>query len=252
LQERSGSIEELIARMEDMLGPLERDDDELQHFHATYLRTTKAVKKAIEGGAFLDNDWVERWDVAFAGLYVVALDQWNRGEPPATPWQIAFDACRQRGLPHLRYVLLGMNAHINYDLPQALLAVITDQEFDDPELVVRRASDHERIDGILAARVAAEDRELAKVEGPGERTLLDRMLQPFNRQGTKRFLKEARRKVWSNARQLSLARRADPQALATRLAELEELSRARVADLRAPGQVILKLARRGFGVELAA
>ena len=37
-----------------------------------------------------------------------------------------------------------------------------------------------------------------------------------------------------------------------RLAELEELSRARVADLRAPGQVILKLARRGFGVELAA
>ena len=50
----------------------------------------------------------------------------------------------------------------------------------------------------------------------------------------------------------SLARRTGPGALAARLAELEELSRARVADLRAPGQVILKLARRGFGVELVA
>src|SRR5207247_10751121 len=124
--------------------------------------------------------------------------RWRRDEPPPTTGQIAFHACRNRGLPHLRYVLLGMNAHINYDLPQALLAVISDEEFDDTGLVARRAADHERIDDILASRVAAEDRELAKVEDPGERTLLDRMLQPFNRQGTKRFLKEARRKVWAN------------------------------------------------------
>jgi len=248
----SGTIDELIARMEEMLVPLEQDDDELQHFHATYMRTTKAVKAEIERGGFLDDEWAERWDVAFADLYLVALEQWAGGEAPPTPWQIAFEACRHRGLPHLRYVLLGMNAHINYDLPQALLAVITDEEFDDPELIARRSADHEHIDGILAARVAVEDRELAKVEGPGERTLLDRMLQPFNRQGTKRFLKEARRKVWANARQLSLARQAGPEALSRRLAELEELSGARVADLRAPGQVILKLARRGFGVELAA
>src|SRR5213078_1314618 len=111
-----------------------------------------------------------------------------------------------------------------------LLTVISDPEFDDLDLIARRAADHERIDDILASRVAAEDRELAKVEDPGERTLLDRMLQPFNRQGTKSFLKEARRKVWANARQLSLARRAGPQARSARLAELEELSRARVAD----------------------
>jgi hypothetical protein len=248
----AGTIDDLIARMEEMLVPLERDDDELQHFHATYMRTTMAVRDEVRRGGFVDNDWLERWDVSFADRYLVALEQWNGGETPPGPWQIAFQACRDRNLPHLRYVLLGMNAHVNYDLPQALLDVITDAEFDDPQLVAKRASDHEHIDDILASRVAAEDRELAKVEGPGERTLLDRMLQPFNRQGTKKFLKEARRKVWGNARKLSLARRTGPDALAKRLAELEELSRARVADLRAPGQVILKLARRGFGVELAA
>jgi hypothetical protein len=56
--------------------------------------------------------------------------------------------------------------------------------------------------------------------------------------------------VYENARRLSLARRQGPEALAGRLAQLEDLCRARVADLRAPGQVLLKLTLRGFGVVL--
>jgi hypothetical protein len=56
--------------------------------------------------------------------------------------------------------------------------------------------------------------------------------------------------VWRNARALSRARRQGPEELARRLGELEERSRARVADLLAQGQVILKLARDGFGVLL--
>jgi hypothetical protein len=42
----------------------------------------------------------------------------------------------------------------------------------------------------------------------------------------------------------------DLDAYATRLAELEHLAAARVADLMAPGQVVLKLAVKGFGVRL--
>ena len=56
--------------------------------------------------------------------------------------------------------------------------------------------------------MAAEDGELKKVEQPGDRTLLDHLLTPFNRAGSKRFLKEARGKVWRNAQALSLARAA--------------------------------------------
>jgi hypothetical protein len=56
--------------------------------------------------------------------------------------------------------------------------------------------------------------------------------------------------VWANTRLLDAARRQDAAAYAARLAELEKLSAARVADLVAPGQVVLKLAVRGFGVRL--
>jgi uncharacterized protein DUF5995 len=244
-------IDDLLGRMEFLLAPLRETGDERRHFLATYLRTTRAVKAEIDAGGFVDGDWTERWDVVFADLYLDALEAWNdTGDAPG-PWSIAFAAAgASPRVPPIRHLLLGMNAHINYDLPQALLAVITDEQFDDPALIARRATDHERIDAILAGRVAAEDRELRAEELPGDRTLLDHLLTPFNRAGSKRFLKEARDKVWRNARALSLARREGAERLATRIDELGARSRDRVADLRRPGQVILRLSHDGFGVLL--
>jgi Family of unknown function (DUF5995) len=144
-------------------------------------------------------------------------------------------------------VLLGINAHINNDLPRALLAVISDDDFADPRVVDRRRRDHERIDGVLATRVAAEDRNLSQHSA---RSLLDRALQPLNRVSSRRFLREARQKVWHNTLELQQARLAGPDQLAVREAELELLSAARVADLLRPGQVLLRLAVAGFGVVL--
>jgi hypothetical protein len=56
--------------------------------------------------------------------------------------------------------------------------------------------------------------------------------------------------VWANAVDLHEARRAGPTAYAARLAELDVLASARIADLLRPGPVLLRLAARGFGVRL--
>jgi Family of unknown function (DUF5995) len=242
-------VDALVERMTAMLEPMVSTGDPRRFFHATYLRTTRAVGADLDRGGFVDPAWAERWDVAFAALYLDACDAWTAGRAVPAPWQVAFDATTGERLAPVRLVLLGMNAHVNYDLPQALLAVIDDAEFDDADVIARRAEDHRHIDDILVSRVAAEDRELRVDELPGDRRLLDRALTPFNRAGTKRFLKEARAKVWRNAHALSRARRED--RLDERLLELEARSRDRVADLVAPGQVILKLARDGFGVVLS-
>ncbi len=241
----------LIARMDAMEAAMIEQGDARRYFHSTYLRTTRAVGEAHERGHFVDADWVERWDVVFAALYLDAVDLADAGEAAPEPWRVAFEAAVDPTTPPLRLTLLGMNAHINYDLAQSLVAVITPAEFDDPATVERRSEDHRRIDAVLASRVRAEDRELAKVEPPGSRTLLDRLLTPLNTAGTKRFLAESRAKVWRNARLLDAARRQDDAAYAARLDELAALSAARVADLARPGQVILRLARDGFGVELS-
>ena len=239
-------IAAVVAVMDALLvrTPPERASQRL--FLETYRRTTLAVGKAVADAQFEDPEWVERWDVAFADLYLAALELDLAGSPDVPrPWRLAFDA--PASLPALRHVLLGINAHINYDLPQALLAVISDDEFAAPLVVARRARDHERIDRVLSARVAAEDQELGAVS---TRTVVDRVLQPLNRLSSKRFLREARQKVWHNTVELQRARLAGEQEYAARLAELEVLSAARIADLLAPGQVLLRLAVAGFGVSL--
>jgi hypothetical protein len=237
---------ELIARMAGMLEPLQARGDQRQFFHATYLRTTIAVAGEIGCGGFIDTEWVERWDIVFAELYLDALEASLAGRRPPRPWAVAFGA--PASLPPLRHVLLGMNSHVNYDLPQALLAVISDEEFGDAALIGRREADHRAIDNVLSARVVAEEDELAAISGPAPR--LDRLLRPLSRLGTRRFLREAREKVWANAIALSCARQQGPDAYSALLARLEERSAAKVAVLQAPGQVLLKLAATGFGVRL--
>jgi hypothetical protein len=242
------SIEQLVKRMSEDLAPLEAAGDARRWFHATYLRTTLAIAEEIERGGFANAEWVTDWDIAFADLYLDALAADRSGGTPPAPWAIAFRTVDQQpDLPPLRHVLLGMNAHINYDLPQALLAVISSADFDDAALLASRARDHAHVDEVLLSRVSTEDDELIKA---GPRSLLDRLLQPFNRVGTKRFLVESRRKVWANTRLLDAARRVSHARYAARLAELEALSAAKLEELTAPGQVLLRLAVKGFGVRL--
>jgi uncharacterized membrane protein len=213
-------------------------------FLDTYRRTTLAVGDALRDGLFEDPEWVVAWDAAFADLYLSSHDADVAGGVVRRPWRLAFAA--DPGLPALRHVLLGINAHVNYDLPQALLAVISDDDFGRPEVMAARHRDHERIDGVLSGRVSAEDDELSS----GGRRLVDRILEPANRAASRRFLREARQKVWLNTEELQRARAARESSYAARLAELELLSAAKIADLLAPGQVLLRLAVAGFGVTL--
>jgi Family of unknown function (DUF5995) len=67
-------IDELTARMAALLEPLEGDGGQRRFFHATYQRTTTVVAAEIKRGGFADPEWVERWDVAFANLYLEALE----------------------------------------------------------------------------------------------------------------------------------------------------------------------------------
>jgi hypothetical protein len=140
-----------------------------------------------------------------------------------------------------------MNAQINYDLPQALLAVIPSEHFDDPTRMQLRQADHRHVDAVQTRRLAAEADEVARLGGTSR---TDRLLRPLNELATRRFLREAREKVWANAVVLDSSRRAGRDRLGERLVELELLSADRVRRLSAPGPVLLRLGVGGFGVVL--
>jgi hypothetical protein len=243
----SHSIPALLEGMDALVAELEAECSPGRYFLSTYTRTTRAIGAALEDGRFEDPAWVEEWDVVFADLYLDALRAY-RTDPafPPRPWRVAFNA--DPALPPIAHVLLGINAHINYDLPQALLAVIPPEDVENAHLMERRRRDHERIDHVLAERVSAEDGELEKA-GP-TRTPLDRLMTPLNQAASRRFLKEARLKVWHNTLALHEARLQGDDAYRRRLGDLEVLSAAKVNDLLRPGAVLVRLALVGFGVTL--
>jgi len=240
------ALGELIRRMEAAGAAVRERRDPRRFFHATYLRTTRAVAAELTEGRFLDAAWVERWAVAFAALYLDALEASLHGRDVPGPWAAAFTA--DGTVPPLRHVLLGMNAHINYDLPQALLAVISDAEFGDTALLARREADHQRIDQVLATLAGASE-GLTETDGRPRGTTA-RLADRANLAATRRFLAEARAKVWSNAGILARARRGGRDRYRARLAELERLATRRVADLTRPGPVLIRLGARGFGITL--
>jgi hypothetical protein len=239
------SLDALLERMGSLLTPMVEQGDERRHFLAVYMRTAAAVddeiRTAREGG-FADPAWMRRWLLAFASLYVEALECWNREGSAPGPWQIVF-AQTGRRVPPLRQVLVGTSAHVNYDLPQALLEVTPAEDFDDPGLIGDKRKDHEHLDRLFARRAAEEDRLLREAERWRDRSITERALSPFGGPATVRFLKDARERVWRNATVMSRALREGPAALKARVDELGELSSARAAYLSRPGVTILRAAK---------
>ncbi|MGI8808190.1 MAG: DUF5995 family protein [Acidimicrobiales bacterium] len=44
---------------------------------------------------FADSAWVERWDIAFANLYLDVVEAWETGQRPPAPWAAAFGVTRE-------------------------------------------------------------------------------------------------------------------------------------------------------------
>jgi len=116
------TVAEVVARMEAIASPLPRGDG-VACFTRLYLAVTQGVEAHLGGSAFEDPRFLTRLDVTFANLFFDAVDA-NARAPETTPraWLPLFQARAQRGIAPLQFALAGMNAHINRDLPVALVS----------------------------------------------------------------------------------------------------------------------------------
>ncbi|MFP5318408.1 MAG: DUF5995 family protein [Acidimicrobiia bacterium] len=119
------TIEAVIDEMTSRWHRLHRGGDWRAVFARTYLTTTQQILAATRRpGVFLNPDWIVRIDCDFAHRYFRAFDDFERTGRCALPWQVAFQSARAKQTFILQDVLLGMNAHINFDLPHSLDATI--------------------------------------------------------------------------------------------------------------------------------
>ncbi len=98
------------------------DADGLKWFNWLYLQVTQAVEARVAAGGFTDSAWLAQLDVQFARLYFSALKSSLSGEATPACWQVLFDSRDQAAIARIQFALAGINAHINHDLPEAIVA----------------------------------------------------------------------------------------------------------------------------------
>lgn len=98
------------------------DGDGLKWFNQLYLQVTQAVQSRIASGGFSDPPWLAGLDVQFARLYFGALASSLSGQPAPECWQVLFNSRNQTPIARIQFALAGVNAHINHDLPQAIVS----------------------------------------------------------------------------------------------------------------------------------
>ena len=141
------TIAEVIARMETIDGSLPRKDG-VAIFDRLYLQVTRAVDAASAGTEFENRPFVERLDVVFAGLYFAAEATIATGASCPVVWRPLVKTRSQAREP-IQFALAGMVAHINHDLPIAL--VTTCEELGlAPEDDSAVHHDYQRVDRLLA------------------------------------------------------------------------------------------------------
>jgi len=190
-------VADVVARMEALVAPLSTSDG-IACFTRLYLAVTEGVQECLAGPDFQDPRFLERLDVAFADLFFAATDAFQH-DPAQTPraWLPLFEARSRRGIAPLQFALAGMNAHINRDLPVALVTTCEELGLelraDSPQ-----HSDYVRVNGVLElveARVKA-------AYLPASLGFLARILHRFDRVDDVVAMwnvRRARDAAWTNA-----------------------------------------------------
>ncbi len=117
---RATDIDDVLVKLTHIIHDQRDRSSPLAFFPAVYRATTARVRAGIHRGTFADGARMGRLVTTFANRYLAAL---TASGDPSSPrsWQVAFDAASRQHLMILQHVLLGMNAHINFDLPLAVV-----------------------------------------------------------------------------------------------------------------------------------
>jgi len=144
---RISCVDKTVKEMEKRFDPLAASCSHAAVFALAYLRTTQTYRDTAETtGFYQDPAFVNHEDAAFAAMYFSAYGDWAAGRvsrvPPA--WRIALDAGKNRQVSGTGDLLLGMNAHVNRDLPFVLAEI----GLVAPDGSSRKP-DHDKIDAML-------------------------------------------------------------------------------------------------------
>lgn len=149
------TVDDVIRELNGIVMKAREAPSRVGYFAALYTHVAYAIKEHLD-----EFDWKERMeqlDVAFFRRYLTALQEFRAGGSSCRGWETAFGATRRWRPTVLQHLLLGMNAHINFDLGIAVATVCS------PSDLPRLRSDFEKMNDILASLLKGVEDDLAEI-----------------------------------------------------------------------------------------
>jgi Family of unknown function (DUF5995) len=181
------TIADVIERMRGIGSELPRPDG-VACFTRLYLAVTETVNDA---GGFASPEFLVRLDVRFANLYFEALV-----DPPRA-WSPLLEARTRAGVAPIQFALAGMNAHINRDLPVALVETCAELGLE------LREGGPEHVDFLAVnALLVATEKRVKREFLTGDLAIADEALGELDDVIAMWNVERARDAAWTNAETL--------------------------------------------------
>lgn len=190
----------LLQKMIQQADTWEKSADRRHVFLRCYSMMSTNMVAAIRAGEFEDCEWVATLIQHFAAYYFKALSAYERNptESPAA-WRQAHQAAQHQKLHVLQYLLLGVNAHINYDLPLALYDCLC-QEWNNLDDAQRqsRQKDHETVNLIISKTTDQVQDTVVEPMAP-LMAIVDQVMGPVDEWILSQLISSWRHEVWNVA-----------------------------------------------------
>lgn len=198
----ANNIHEVISQLDVIVDDARARRDPLGYFAAMYRAVTIQIKDDIAAGRFEDGPRMDRVDTTFANFYLRAYEQHRTGGTPSGPWRLAFDFAGRSTAGVFQHLLLGMNAHINFDLAQAV--------FESDEDLASLRQDYDRINDVLTSLLGPlQDKVESHIFGA---PLVDFVLGQLDERFAGWEMAKARAHAWEHAEELNDAESAEARA----------------------------------------
>jgi Family of unknown function (DUF5995) len=148
------TVDDVIGTMQ-AIDAICSDGDGLKWFNWLYLGVTQAVGERVAAGGFHDPAWMAALDVQFAELYFGALRTALSGGIAPRCWSVLFERRNWTALARVQCALAGVNAHINHDLPMAIVRTGAAPVHGDAH-----CDDYTALNSTLSAQIDAAKAEL--------------------------------------------------------------------------------------------
>lgn len=166
-------------------------NDAAGHFPAMYARVTDRIRSEVAAGRFEDGDAMVEFAQAFASRYLLPL---SGSASMPTCWRSAHDESGNERLLIVQHLLLGINAHVNHDLPLVVVQ-LADERGDIDAL----RGDFDSINTVLAETMPIVLRDLGRVS-----RWVNLLAARGGRRVFKFSLEVARHQAWRSAQGLAV------------------------------------------------